>query len=88
MDTLTSTLQVNVTLFPVNKEPMTLTETIGAGSVCTELKLHLCKNEYTIVFTEAPWQQLCYIIILDLHAGPANVKVRLKSNKMFVFKHC
>ena len=38
MDTLTSTLQVNVTLFPVNKEPMTLTETIGAGSVCKELK--------------------------------------------------
>ena len=33
MDTLTSTLQVNVTLFPVNKEPLTVTVTIGAGSV-------------------------------------------------------
>ena len=34
MDTLTSTLQVNITLLPVNKESLTPTVTIGAGSVC------------------------------------------------------
>ena len=39
MGTLTSTLQVNVTLFPVNKEPVTPTETIGAGSVWLKLCL-------------------------------------------------
>ena len=52
MGILTSMLQVNVTLFPVNKEPLTSIETISAGSRCQGLKF----------YTGNKTQRLCHFI--------------------------